>query len=100
MRNSSELTGQLSGKQEREPEGRAPLCRFCGCASRPGFPGPFQASTSVSGLARRQLPEGVPRGRSADLPRALLRVFDGPGLADHGDPDLTRKAELGLDALG
>jgi len=56
--------------------------------------------TSVSGLARRQPPEGVPRGRSADLPRALFRVFDGSRLPDHGDPDLTRKAELGLDSLG
>src|SRR6266853_3010947 len=31
---------------------------------------------------------------------SLLRVFDGPRLADHGDPDLTRKAELCFDPLG
>src|SRR5438445_13552996 len=40
------------------------------------------------------------RGAHGGLPLTSLGVFDGPRLADHGDSDLTWKAQLRFDALG
>src|SRR5712691_4611705 len=61
----AELVGahrSIVGKTRKGARRPGSLVKFLWCASRPGFPGPSQTLPSVSGLARRQLPEGVPRG--------------------------------------